>query len=174
VASVRAAAAFYGVARVRLDTRSRSTVHRVTPSSRSPARSALCGPLGHGAQDHVGAAEATPLIGARDGERREVRDHRDRLGHTLVLSLRCPSRGRHAAGHPVDHVPQRPDPTLGQHRAQSRSASSLRVSYLETPYRVRRRPARDAGTRYEITNTISDVQSRIRLHQRGWRDEPLV
>lgn len=38
------------------------------------------------------------------------------------------------------------------------------MDYLEAPYRVRRRPASDPRTRYEITSAISEIQSRIRLH----------
>lgn len=37
--------------------------------------------------------------------------------------------------------------------------------YMESPYRIRRRPRSDADTRTQITAAISDIQSRIAFHE---------
>jgi len=37
--------------------------------------------------------------------------------------------------------------------------------YLETPYRIRRRPPRSPAIRFELTGLVSDIQSRIAFHE---------
>ena len=62
-------------------------------------------------------------------------------------------------------------------RAERRLARSERLAtafaqaiqavedYMEAPYRIRRRPARDAQIRFALTSHVSEIQSRIAFHQ---------
>jgi hypothetical protein len=43
--------------------------------------------------------------------------------------------------------------------------------YMETPYRIRRRPRSDVDTRERVTSAISDIQSRIAFHEAWLRVE---
>lgn len=66
---------------------------------------------------------------------------------------------------------------IGSYRAEHQRARHERFArafaeavqavedYLEAPYRIRRRPPRDPGTRFQLTGMVSDVQSRIAFHE---------
>jgi hypothetical protein len=66
---------------------------------------------------------------------------------------------------------------IATYRAERRLARAERLAatfahaiqavedYLESPYRIRRRPARDAQIRFALTSHISEIQSRIAFHQ---------
>lgn len=54
-------------------------------------------------------------------------------------------------------------------------AESLQAieEYMETPYRIRRRPHRDAQARWELTESISAIKARISFHQAWLQTEGL-